>query len=62
MVFRRSVYAVKDIAEGEIFTTDNIRVIRPGYGMAPKYLESIIGRAASKSISRGTPIDPCLLD
>tara|TARA_R110002049_G_scaffold52872_28_gene148483 strand:+ start:94766 stop:95830 length:1065 start_codon:yes stop_codon:yes gene_type:complete len=62
VVFRRSVYAVKDIAEGEIFTTDNIRVIRPGYGMAPKYLESIIGRAASKSISRGTPIDPCLLD
>lgn len=54
--FKRSVYVVKDIAAGEKFTEDNLRIIRPGDGIAPKYLEKIIGNTAQTSIKRGTPL------
>ncbi len=56
VVFKRSVFCVRDIKEGEIFTEDNTRVIRPGYGLEPKYYEKIIGMKASRDIQRGTPI------
>jgi pseudaminic acid synthase len=52
-VFRRSLYVVEPIAVGEIFTTQNIRSIRPGYGLAPKYLHAILGRAATRDLKRG---------
>lgn len=55
-VFRRSLFAVKDIEAGELITEDNIRSIRPGYGIAPKNLRSMIGRRASETIKRGEPI------
>ena len=55
-VFRRSIFAVRDIEEGEVFSDENIRVIRPGYGVAPKYLNILIGRKSSRSIRRGEPI------
>lgn len=55
-VFRRSLFAVKDIKAGEAFTEDNLRIIRPGYGLAPKYFPQILGQAALKDIKRGTPI------
>lgn len=54
--FRRSLYAVKDIEKGETFTEENIRSIRPGYGLNPKYYSQIIGKRASKEIRRGCPI------
>lgn len=57
MVFRRSIFCVKDIEPGEILTEENIRVIRPGYGMAPKYYEEILGQRALQKIERGTPIE-----
>ena len=56
VVFRRSLYAVADIAEGETLTTENVRSIRPGHGLKPKFLKSLLGKVASKAISRGTPI------
>lgn len=55
-VFRRSIFIVKNIKKGEIFTEENIRVIRPGYGLEPKYYYEILGRKASKNIERGTPL------
>ncbi len=55
-VFRRSVFCVKDIKENEIINETNIRVIRPGYGLNPKYYDSLIGMKASQDIKRGTPI------
>lgn len=55
-VFRRSIFAVKDIRAGETFTEDNIRVIRPGYGMKPKYYGVTIGKKAACDIQRGTPL------
>jgi sialic acid synthase SpsE len=56
-VFRRSLYAVKDIVAGESLTEENVRSIRPGYGLAPKFLKQILGRPAVRDIPRGTPID-----
>lgn len=56
MVFRRSVFAVKDIGEGEMFTMENLRVIRPGYGVKPKYLEELLGKRSRQAIRRGEPI------
>ncbi len=55
-VFRRSLFAVQDIKRGERLTPDNVRSIRPGYGLPPKALDKILGRRAVKDIRRGTPL------
>lgn len=54
--FKRSIYVVKDIKAGEQFNEENIRVIRPGDGLAPSLLENILGRTSVKDIRRGTPL------
>lgn len=54
--FKRSLYIVKDVKEGDTFTADNLRVIRPGDGMQPKYYETILGKKASQDIKAGTPL------
>ena len=56
LVFRRSLYFVRDKKAGEVITTDDIRRIRPGYGVAPKYFEKIIGRKLSEDVERGDPV------
>lgn len=56
MVFRRSVFCVKDIAEGEALTKENIRVIRPGYGIKPKYYKDVLGLPAAAELKRGMPV------
>jgi len=55
-VFRRSLYVVRDIAAGEILSGDSIKSIRPGYGLAPKHYEAVLGRLAKHDILRGTPL------
>ena len=55
-VFRRSVFAIKDIALGEKFTEENTRVIRPGNGMLPKHYADLLGRKSGSFISEGTPV------
>jgi pseudaminic acid synthase len=62
LVFRRSLYAVADISKGDLLSTDNVRSIRPGYGLAPKHLPSIVGRRARTDIKRGTALHWSLLD
>lgn len=54
--FSRSLFVVKDIKAGETFTEENIRSIRPGYGLPPKYLEDILGKRATQNIKKGTPL------
>lgn len=56
MVFRRSIFAVKNIAKGEALTKDNTGIIRPGYGLKPKYYKEILGAKADKALERGTPL------
>lgn len=62
VVFRRSVFAVKDIAKGQKLDEDNIRIIRPGYGLKPKYMQDIVGMRADRDIPRGTPVSFDLLE
>ncbi len=56
MVFRRSVFAVETIEVGEKFTEKNIRIIRPGYGVLPKYYEQLLDKTSHRTIHRGEPI------
>lgn len=54
--FRRSLYVVQDMVEGEAFSESNVRAIRPGYGLAPKVLPDVTGRCARVAIARGTAL------
>jgi pseudaminic acid synthase len=56
MSFRRSVYVVRDIGAGETLTADNLRIIRPGYGLPPRELEKVVGRKARRALARGTAL------
>ncbi|OQA16772.1 MAG: Pseudaminic acid synthase [bacterium ADurb.Bin363] len=53
---RRSIFVVKDIKKGEVFSEENIKIIRPADGLEPKYFEQILNRRASEDIERGTPL------
>lgn len=56
LVFRRSIFVVKDIAAGEAFTEENTRIIRPGYGLKPKYMQDVMEMRAAMDLQRGTPV------
>jgi len=60
--FRRSLYVVKDVQAGEILTTDNVRAIRPGFGMPTKYQEIILGRRVKVDVPRGTALTWSLIE
>ncbi len=55
-IFRRSIYAVRDIAPGETLSADSIRIIRPGNGLAPRHFDELIGKRARVAIARGTAV------
>jgi pseudaminic acid synthase len=57
IIFRRSLYFVKDLEVGAVITTDSVRSIRPGYGIAPKHLSEIIGKTVSKSVTVGDRVE-----
>jgi len=54
--FRRSIFVVKDMALGDIFSLENLRIIRPGYGLSPVFLKDVLGKKAASSLCRGTPL------
>ncbi|MGL5574110.1 MAG: pseudaminic acid synthase [Sarcina sp.] len=58
----RSLFVVKDVKEGEIFTNENVKSIRPGFGIATKYINDIIGKKAKCDIEKGTPVKWNLVD
>lgn len=60
--FRRSLFAVKDIEEGELITEDNVRSIRPSNGASPKYLRDIIGEKAVRPLKKGTPVSMAFIE
>ncbi len=55
-VFRRSLFVVADMQAGDEFTAENLRSIRPGYGLAPRHYDEVIGHRAAAGIARGTPL------
>ena len=55
--FRRSIYVVANVAEGEVFTRDNVRCIRPGFGLHTKHFDAVLGKRAARDIERGTPLE-----
>ena len=61
LVFRRSLYVVADVIAGEKFTPTNLRAIRPGNGIAPKFYDEVIGKTAKRDIARGTPLSHDLI-
>ncbi len=56
MQFRRSLYISNDMKVGEVFTEKNLRVVRPGYGLHPRYFETILGKKVSCDLKKGTPL------
>ena len=56
VTFRRSLYVVRDIGAGEALTQENVRSIRPGFGLPPKHLPKVLGRRASRNLKRGDPL------
>ena len=53
---RRSLYIAEDVTAGQVLTRENVRSVRPGFGLAPKYFDSIIGKRASRAMPKGTPL------
>lgn len=61
LVFRRSIYVSQDIRAGEVLTRDNLRCVRPGLGLPPKYYDILLGRRVQREIKKGTPMSWDLL-
>jgi pseudaminic acid synthase len=60
--FRRSLFVVKNVKEGDVFTEDNVRSIRPAGGLPPKFLKELLGHKAARNIEKGTPLEWELVD
>jgi len=56
LTFKRSIYIVQDMKAGEVFTPENVRIIRPGLGIAPKYFDMVIGKRVTSDVKRGTAL------
>ena len=57
MVFRRSLYIIRDLKAGDVLTKENLRSIRPGYGLVPKYYDMLLGKKVVRDIKRGDPVN-----
>ncbi len=57
LIFRRSIYIARDLKAGDVLTRENLRCIRPGHGLPPKYLELLLGHKVSRDVRKGTPMD-----
>jgi N-acetylneuraminate synthase len=56
LVFRRSLYICEDLAKGDVLSQRNLRAIRPGYGLPPKFIDELLGKRVTRSVKRGTPM------
>ena len=60
--FRRSLYFVKSLRAGQVITSDAVRSVRPGFGLAPKHLESLLGRTVKSDVAANSPVRPELIE
>ncbi|MBU4348444.1 pseudaminic acid synthase [Patescibacteria group bacterium] len=56
LIFRRSLFVIKDVKKGDKLSSINVRCIRPGYGMSPKFLNKVLGKKFKKDVKKGTPL------
>ena len=56
LTFKRSIYVIKDMKEGDVFTKDNIRIIRPGLGASPQYFDMFLGKKINQTVIKGTAL------
>jgi len=56
LIFRRSLYVTKNLEQGDVLTEENLRIVRPGLGLAPKYFDIALGRTVNQKLKKGTPI------
>ena len=56
LVFRRSLYVCEDLKAGEVLTARNLRAIRPGRGLPPKFIDQLLGKRVTRAVKRGTPM------
>jgi N-acetylneuraminate synthase len=54
--YRRSLYVAEDMEEGELFTAKNVRAVRPGFGLATRHVDAVLGRRATRALKKGTPL------
>lgn len=57
LIFRRSLYIAQDMKEGDVFTVDNLRVVRPGHGLHPRYYETFLGKRVSRDLNKGDAVE-----
>jgi N-acetylneuraminate synthase len=62
VIFRRSLYFVRDIPKGQTITAEDVRSVRPGYGLAPKHLDRVLGRRAKTDIRLNSPVREDLVE
>ena len=55
--FRRSLYFVRDLSPGDVVSTQDVRSVRPGYGLAPKHIEAVIGKKVTRHVHAATPVE-----
>jgi sialic acid synthase SpsE len=55
LVYRRSLYITQDLKAGDVLTSENLRAIRPGYGLPPKFIDTFLGRKVRQDVKRATP-------
>ena len=55
-VFRRTLYIAKDMKAGQVLTKENLRIVRPGFGLPPKYFETMLGKRVNQDVTAGTPL------
>ena len=56
MVFRRSLYIAEDIKKGDLLNEDNLRIVRPGYGLPPKFYSLVLGKKVNRDLKKGTAL------
>ena len=62
LIFRRSLYIAEDIKNGDILTKKNLRIVRPGMGLPPKYYQTLLGRKVNQDVKKGTALAWDIID